>query len=70
MGAGEDRDRVAALFALMTGKLEDAAALAFQGQDRSLLAVDAVALAEGIHGVSTELTILADAAAALARRAA
>lgn len=62
----EDRlDLVRRIFALLTGRLEDAAALAGEGQAASISSSRASGLAEKIRDECAGAAVIAEAAAAL-----
>ena len=61
MDEDERRDLVSRLFSLMTAKLEDAAALAAEGQGTSGSSERLVALADQIRAGAEEAALLAEA---------
>lgn len=65
-GQAEDRpELVSALFALITGKLEDAAAVAAAGQNQKALHAEIVALTAQITSSNEEVSILLRAVSAI-----
>lgn len=65
MDQGRKRDVVSELFALLTAKLEDGAALAADGQDIRDDTTQLLSTAAKLRVVGGELAILADAITAL-----
>ncbi|WP_016745731.1 hypothetical protein [Rhizorhabdus wittichii] len=64
MDREERAELVTRLFALMTGKLEDAAGGASEGQGRDRDAREQIACAERIESAARDVGLLAEAAAA------
>jgi hypothetical protein len=62
----ERNDLIARLFFVLTARLEDAAALAATGQDRTISAARQQSLANNLAGTAGDIEIIAEAAAALA----
>jgi hypothetical protein len=65
MDQDERLDLVRRIFALLTGRLEDAATLAADGQGASISSSQAVELAERIRDECAGAAVIAEAAAAL-----
>lgn len=67
MEAEERSELVSRLFALMTAKLEDAAADAVEGQGRGQMEGDQISRAERVEVIARDVGILAESAAAILR---
>jgi hypothetical protein len=67
MNHEERAELVARLFALMTGKLEDAAGEAVEGQDKDRDDREQIARAELIELIARDVGVLAEAAGVLLR---
>ena len=65
MDREEHRELIRRLFALMTGKLEDAAGVAADGQAPAIEASAVQVLAARLRSASEEITTLSDAVLAL-----
>ena len=68
MGEDDRRDLVARIFALLTGKFEDGAAIAADGQGRDIPDAIRGGLAERLRSMGTEIAILGEAATLLCDR--
>jgi hypothetical protein len=68
MGEDDRRDLVARMFALLTGKFEDGAAIAADGQGRDIANAIRSGLAERLRAIGGEIAILAEAATLLCDR--
>ena len=67
MDAEERSELVSRLFALMTGKLEDAAGEAADGQGRAGVDHEQIARAERLEIIARDVGLLAEAVAAVLR---
>lgn len=67
MDEEERRELVSRLFALMTGKLEDAAGLAAEGQGTRAETRDLISRAERIESIAQEAAVLAEAVGAIVK---
>jgi hypothetical protein len=68
MDDDERCDLVSRLFAVMTADLEDAAALAVDGQGTDVEQDHRLKLAASVHDVAQRTAVIADAAAAILER--
>jgi hypothetical protein len=68
MGEDDRRDLAARMFALLTGKFEDGAAIAADGQGRDIADAIRGGLAERLHSMGAEIVILVEAVAFLCDR--
>ena len=68
MDEDDRRDLVARMFALLTGKFEDGAATAADGQGRDISDAIRSGLAERLHAIGDEIAIVAEAATLLCDR--
>lgn len=68
MDEDDRRDLVARIFALLTGKFEDGAAIAADGQGRDIADAIRGGLAERLHSMGDEIAIVAEAVAFLCDR--
>ncbi len=68
MDEDDRRDLVARMFALLTGKFEDGAAIAADGQGKDIADAIRSGLGERLRAIGAEIAILAEAATLLCDR--